>query len=1382
MPITLNHSNIGVQYSTGSNYIIETVKSDLYRRNDNYDNIVRNNLQTAPVTPSIYIENGTNNVYAVESYTYSGSANTADYTRVFPKSTTCDILVVGGGGAGGGSYVAGGGGAGGYVYIPNFSLNGSYSIKVGRGGNSRSLGIVGENGQDSTFGIYTAVGGGGGASNPYPNTTVPASSGGSGGGGTTLGASSPIRPGGSSTQIIYTSPIVSKGSAGRSSGTVPNRGGGGGGSGILEGDTANGTSGIVNDITGNNVFYAAGGGGGTDGTTRALGGSGIGGNGGIVTSGSTSGTSGTSGTGSGGGGSGGSGDSGNGGSGIVIIRYLLGTIPANNLLTTVPIVSPNIYPFKTNVFTHSGGTENQTTYTINFPENANCDILMIGGGGGGGKDRAGGGGSGALILSIGNILSGTYTIRVGKGSLGATTGVNPVNGYDCEIVNSTGTVIFRAKGGGGGNSLQDSNPAPDGGSGGGRVSQFLGLGGNAVSTNIVNGITTGPVVTSTYGVYGKDGGRNTTGWNGSNGPAMDGAGGGGIGEGGSDTGSLVPVDNQFVANSPGKGGDGLYFATINGVTYNFKNNFNVNGIQDGTTGNFFIGGGGGGGGDNSGVGGKGGGGAGGTAGVVGVSATGYGSGGGGGGSADANGGNGGSGIVVIRVNEGYFTESTRMFVHNGSSDSQSAYNINIPEDTICDMLIVAGGGGGGMDMGGGGGGGGVIELNNVLVTAGTYTVKVGKGGDGAPAPGTNGQRSVQQYTINGKQGGNSSFDNYIAIGGGYGGSSHQPYILQGQGGDGGSGGGSSGYDPVNNVSKAGKAVEGQGFRGGYGGQSYYSGGGGGAGEVGGGPSTAAGGAYGGRGKLSNILGTPYYWGGGGGGAGYSTTGGNGGLGGGGGGAVGTTTGGAGYFNGFAGGGGATNAQPNTPGGNGAPHTGGGGGGGAHTGGGAGKGGNGGSGIVIIKLKSLSKTGKIPDVKSLNFSYDPVISFDPGKRAEYQAQLKTGVGGWRIVRYLPPTSTTAWYPINDNLIGTTLSGISYSYTNYWTVPFGTFDEFVFATLNMNYWLHCTKTTAYASYSNTAANIIKSSFSSTPYTALWYNRGSGNPEDPLISIQNYGTQVVYAENGANSNPKDMIPLDGGMCVLVRDSTASTLIPSTIYTLNFPVPTLTNINTINNVVLEGQYDITINNNSSSIVSKTGKHVPKLASPITASTIGINYNVLKPVIDPVGAQWTYSSSNTNVYHMGSVGIGTTSPEYQLDVRGTIYSSSGGYTSSTLTKWSVLSDRRIKENIVKASYDKCLENVKNIELYNFNFKDNCVNTNDRHQLGFIAQEVQQVYPKAVEVGKMIVNLEQKIDDLLTLNITQIDYTLYGAVKSLIEKIENIKIKMEHIKTTYDIP
>jgi hypothetical protein len=162
-----------------------------------------------------------------------------------------------------------------------------------------------------------------------------------------------------------------------------------------------------------------------------------------------------------------------------------------------------------------------------------------------------------------------------------------------------------------------------------------------------------------------------------------------------------------------------------------------------------------------------------------------------------------------------------------------------------------------------------------------------------------------------------------------------------------------------------------------------------------------------------------------------------------------------------------------------------------------------------------------------------------------------------------------------------------------------------------------------------------------------------------------------------------------------------------------------------------------------------------------------------PEGAQWTYNSSNANVYHMGSVGIGTTNPNYNLDVCGTIFTSTGGYTQSGLTNWTVMSDRRIKDNIVKASYEKCLENVKNIKLYSFNFKDNCVNTNDKHQLGFIAQEVQQVYPKAVEVGGMILNTNEPINDVLTLNTTQIDYTLYGAVKYLIQKVEMLEKKLE---------
>ena len=173
--------------------------------------------------------------------------------------------------------------------------------------------------------------------------------------------------------------------------------------------------------------------------------------------------------------------------------------------------------------------------------------------------------------------------------------------------------------------------------------------------------------------------------------------------------------------------------------------------------------------------------------------------------------------------------------------------------------------------------------------------------------------------------------------------------------------------------------------------------------------------------------------------------------------------------------------------------------------------------------------------------------------------------------------------------------------------------------------------------------------------------------------------------------------------------------------------------------------------------------------SSIDIKCNAFVPIKDSIGAQWTYNKANTNVYHLGNVGIGTKNPQYSLDVDGNIFSSQGGYTLSSQTSWTTLSDRRIKNNITKASYEKCLENVKNIELYRFNFKNNIVNTNDRTQLGFIAQEVQNVYPKAVEANQIY---NSEIEGLLTLDTTQIKYNLYGAFKYLIEKVEILEKKL----------
>ena len=276
------------------------------------------------------------------------------------------------------------------------------------------------------------------------------------------------------------------------------------------------------------------------------------------------------------------------------------------------------------------------------------------------------------------------------------------------------------------------------------------------------------------------------------------------------------------------------------------------------------------------------------------------------------------------------------------------------------ILIVAGGGGGGMNMGGGGGAGGVIYYNNSLLESNKeYDIKVGKGGYGAPSENMQ-TRTTHPYEINGENGTNSSFDNYISIGGGYGGTDAWNHgTLQGYANSGGSGGGSSGHNCDKNYYRGGTSIKNQGNIGASGNLSHHSGGGGGAGEAGGkGSLLNQENQNGGDGLEFDILGVNYYWGGGGGGSGYTLTGGNGGLGGGGGGARGSTTGGLSWqensgtnYNGSpGGGGGGGNAQ--TPGGNAGQHTGGGGGGGSYLNG-DNNGGNGGSGIVIIRYNNTN---------------------------------------------------------------------------------------------------------------------------------------------------------------------------------------------------------------------------------------------------------------------------------------------------------------------------------------------------------------------------------------------------------------------------------------------
>ena len=625
-----------------------------------------------------------------------------------------------------------------------------------------------------------------------------------------------------------------------------------------------------------------------------------------------------------------------------------------------------------------------------------------------------------------------------------------------------------------------------------------------------------------------------------------------------------------------------------------------------------------------------------------------------------------------------------------------------------------------------------------------------------------------------------------------------------------------------------------------------------------------------------------------------------------------------------------------------------------------------------------KIDAIPEINSGSITHKTLtFTYDPTKYAEYLAQQKTGVGGWRIVRFLPPNLGT-WYQgdyISTSTFTIPTIGTPYNYTNEWAVSFGTFDEMFFATFDMTYWLQCLKTSVLGSYGGVARPIIKSSSSSTPYSAIWYNRAQ-TPEDPWVSINDHSATpnlILYGENYNTSHPS-LRNAYGGMCVLVRDSTASALVsqPNT-YTLSVSEGTSISINSGTFQYLSGNYTISVGSAQSSVVingiSQAGQTNPYPLQ--NGSTIAIRYSMLRRTISldyykksgfikyvpslvggefPDTGSWAIvnidsqalgefagtisfdrvignlpldklqnldmskittgnlpfsridgnlaasrldlssgitlpaditaitSGGNGRVYYInngasiysgygtgdiiqfrnadnttllsvnsdtsvrsaafiaqgliargggydirtfsGSTGMyiemgneNTFIPHYfrlgsyggvsfiesgySKNIVFRVYSSyiptgtykqwafnEGGasYNGFNSSTWTVPSDHRIKENIVKADLKTCYDNVKNINLYRYNFIDAFeTGSNDKNKLGYIAQEVEKYFPKATYRQKKRLNDKREVPDLLSIDVEQINLSLYGAVKQLIKIVEKQNKRIKTLETLLNI-
>lgn len=132
-----------------------------------------------------------------------------------------------------------------------------------------------------------------------------------------------------------------------------------------------------------------------------------------------------------------------------------------------------------------------------------------------------------------------------------------------------------------------------------------------------------------------------------------------------------------------------------------------------------------------------------------------------------------------------------------------------------------------------------------------------------------------------------------------------------------------------------------------------------------------------------------------------------------------------------------------------------------------------------------------------------------------------------------------------------------------------------------------------------------------------------------------------------------------------------------------------------------------------------------------------------------------------GYLGIGTSTPTFFLQLN------NDSAAKPTTNTWTISSDERLKENIILADLDRCYNIVKSVPLKRYTWKQDVYTDdqiNDRSKLGWIAQDVESYFPKAVEQREML-----GLPDCRTLNADQLYAAMYGALQKVMEEVERLK-------------
>ena len=167
------------------------------------------------------------------------------------------------------------------------------------------------------------------------------------------------------------------------------------------------------------------------------------------------------------------------------------------------------------------------------------------------------------------------------------------------------------------------------------------------------------------------------------------------------------------------------------------------------------------------------------------------------------------------------------------------------------------------------------------------------------------------------------------------------------------------------------------------------------------------------------------------------------------------------------------------------------------------------------------------------------------------------------------------------------------------------------------------------------------------------------------------------------------------------------------------------------------------------------------------------------------------------------------LYIRGSLNLGSEYANKAGAAGWANVSDSRYKESIIDADLDICYNNIKNLKLKKYSYKEEILErpNTDTHTLGWIAQDVETIFPKSVRTSPFTTWVTYKgntpiyasngtdiikpgdrvqdinagsivIPDFKTMTDTQIINSIFGAVQKLQSTTELLQTQVSSSSAT----